>query len=70
MHMLTDWRQGGCDCFKRYLLKQRTSLIAHLVKNLPAMQEILVQFLGREDPVEKGKATHPSILAWRIPWTV
>ena len=70
MHMLTDWRQGGCDCFKRYLLKQRTSLIAYLVKNLPAMQEILVQFLGREDPVEKGKATHPSILAWRIPWTV
>ena len=54
MHMLTDWRQGGCDCFKRYLLKQRTSLIAHLVKNLPAMQEILVQFLGREDPLENG----------------
>ena len=33
------------------------------------MQEILVQFLGQEDPLEKGKATHSSILAWRIPWT-
>ena len=40
------------------------------VKNLPAMQETLVQFLGREDPLEKEKATHSSILAWRIPWTV
>ena len=34
------------------------------------MQEIAVQFLGQEDPLEKGKATHSSILAWRIPWTV
>jgi len=41
-----------------------------LVKNPPAMQETLVQLLGWEDPVEKGKATHSSILAWRIPWTV
>ena len=46
------------------------SLIAQLVKNLPAMQETLVGFLGREDPLEKGKATHSSSLAWRIPWTV
>ena len=46
------------------------SLIAQLVKNLPAMQETLVQFLGWEDPLEKGKATHSSVLAWRIPWTV
>ena len=46
------------------------SMIAQLVKNLPAMQETLVQFLGQEDPLEKGKATHSSILAWRIPWTV
>ena len=44
------------------------SLIAQLVKNLPAMQETLVQFLSWEDPLEKGKATHSSILAWRIPW--
>ena len=46
------------------------SLIAQLVKNLPAMQETLVRFLGREDPLEKGKATHCSIPALRIPWTV
>ena len=47
-----------------------TSLIAQLVKNPPAMQDAPVQFLDREDPLEKGKATHCSILAWRIPWTV
>ena len=46
------------------------SLGAQLVKNLPAMQEIWVQSLGWEDPLEKGKATLSSILAWRIPWTV
>ena len=40
-----------------------------MVKNLPAMRETRVQFLGREDPLEKGMATHSSILAWRIPWT-
>ena len=44
------------------------SLVAQLVKNLPAMQETLVRSLGWEDPLEKGKATHSSILAWRIPW--
>ena len=40
------------------------------VKNRPAMRETRVRSLGREDPLEKGKATHSSILAWRIPWTV
>ena len=40
-----------------------------MVKNLPAMQEIQVRFLGWDDPLEKGIATHFSILAWRIPWT-
>ena len=45
------------------------SLVAQMVKNLPAMQETPVQSLGQEDPLEKGKATHSSILAWRIPWT-
>ena len=44
------------------------SLVAQLVKNPPAMQETLVQFLGQEDPLEKGTATHSSILTWRIPW--
>ena len=46
------------------------SLVVQLVNNLPAMQETLVQFLSQEDPLEKGKATHSSILAWRIPWTI
>jgi len=45
------------------------SLIAQLVTNQPAMQETLVQFLGWEDPLEKGKATHSSILVWRILWS-
>ena len=39
------------------------------VKNLPAMRETWVQFLGREDLLEEGMATHSSVLAWRIPWT-
>ena len=45
------------------------SLVTQTVKNLPAMQETQVQSLGREDTLEKGMATHSSILAWRIPWT-
>ena len=44
--------------------------MAQLVKNLPAMWETWVQSLGSEDPLEKGTATHSSILAWRIPWAV
>ena len=44
-------------------------LIAQTVKNLPARQETWVRSLGQEDPLEKGMATHSSILAWRIPWT-
>jgi len=46
------------------------SLVAQLVRNPPAMRETWVQSLGCEDPLEKEKATHSSILAWRIPWTV
>ena len=46
------------------------SLVAQLVKNLPAMWETWIRSLGWEDPLEKGKATHSSILARRIPWTV
>ena len=45
-------------------------LVAQLVKNPPAMRKIWVQSLGWENPLEKGKATHSSVLAWRIPWTV
>ena len=43
--------------------------MAQALKNLPAMQEIQVQSLGQQDPLEKGMAPHSSILAWRIPWT-
>ena len=46
------------------------SLVAQLTKNPPAMWETWVQSLGWEDPLKKGKVTHASILAWRIPWTV
>ena len=45
------------------------SLVVPLVKNQPAMRETWVRSLGWEDPLEKGKATHSSILAWRIAWT-
>ena len=47
----------------------KASLVAQMVKNLPAVLETQVQSLGQEDPLKKGMATHSSILAWRIPWT-
>ena len=46
------------------------SLVAQLVKNPPAMWETWIRSLGWEDPLEKGKVTHSSILAWRIPWII
>ena len=45
------------------------SILAKMVKNMPAMYETWVWSLGQEDPLEKGMATHSSILTWRIPWT-
>ena len=45
------------------------SLVAQMVKNLPATHEPWVHSLSQEDPLEKGMATHSSVLAWRIPWT-
>ena len=52
-----------------YLLQYSwASLVAQLVKNPPTMWETWVRSLGWEDPLEKGKSTHSSILAWRIPW--
>ena len=54
-----------------YLLQYSwASLVAQVVKNLPAMRETWVRSLSWEDPLEKGKATHSSILVWGIPWTV
>ena len=44
-------------------------LVSQMVRNLPAILETLVRSLGWEDPLEKGMATHFSLLAWRIPWT-
>ena len=58
------------NSLKTDLESQWTSLVAHLVNNLPAMWEIWVRSLGWEDPLEKGKPTYSSILAWRIPWIV
>ena len=45
------------------------SLVVQMLKNLPAMQDTQVQSLGQKDPLEKGMATHPNIIAWRISWT-
>ena len=50
-------------------LSHVVSLVAQMVKRLPAMWETQVPSLGQEDPLEKEMATHSSILAWRIPWT-
>ena len=51
------------------MFQLKTSLVAQLVKNLPAVQETWVRFPGWEDPLEEGMTTHSSILAWEIPWT-
>ena len=57
------------DTEKVFVSKYSQYLITQSVKNLPEMQETQVQFLGREDPLEKEMAIQSSILAWRIPWT-
>ena len=54
---------------ERYWVPIWASLVAHMVKNLPAMKETQVPSLGQEDPLEKGMTTHSSILVWRISWT-
>ena len=56
--------QLGGSCLEVELMG--TSLVAQIVKNLPAMQETWIRFLVQEDPLEKGMATHSHILAWRI----
>ena len=75
--LICSWSDIGQVLFHLFLtstLEGRSvikpvSLVAQLVKNLPAMQETQVQSLGQEDPLEKEMATHSSILAWRILWT-
>ena len=54
---------------KHKFANQLYFLVAQMVKNLPTMQKIWIRSLGQEDLLEKGMATHSSILAWRIPWT-
>ena len=54
------------EVFSNY---HKARMVAQMVKNPPSMQETWVQSPGWEDPLEKGIATHSSILAWRIPWT-
>ena len=65
--------QGGqalcLELVQKYSCTQWASMVAQTVKNLPATQETWVQTLGREDPLKEEMATHPSVLAWRIPWT-
>ena len=56
------------DKIRVYKAPHGSSLVAQMVKHLPTMQETWVQFLGREDLLEKEMAPHSSILAWKIPW--
>ena len=58
-----------CVCEYPPLLCLWASLVAQVVKNLPTMQETWLLFLGQEDPLEEGMATHSSMLFWEIPWT-
>ena len=58
-----------CVYLEELCHRRRASLVAQTRKNLPTVRETQVRSLGREDLLEKGMATHPSILAWRIPWT-
>ena len=67
--MYSPWGRKELDTTERLHFQEdhRASLAIQLVKNLPAMQETWVRFLGQEDPLEKKMATHSSLLAWRIP---
>jgi len=60
---------GTIEYLKYFLLLLWASLVAQMVKNLPAVQETQVQSLSWDDLLEKGMATYSSIIAWRIPWT-
>ena len=68
--MIPQWGRSAGEGIGYPLQYSWTSLVAQLVKNPSSMQETLVRFLGGEDLLEKGKATHSSILVWRIPWAV
>ena len=70
LERISSIQEDVCRLYANTTQFYGASLIAQLVKNPPAMQETPVQFLGWEDSLEKGKATHSCILAWRIPQTV
>ena len=67
--ILLQASRDGAEEISGAIAKAGASLVAQTVKNLPAIRETWVRSLGREDPSEKGMATHCSILAWRIPGT-
>ena len=68
---MTIFHSQNVQVLKIYqsVLKNRDSLLAQMVKSLPAMRDTWVRSLDQEDPLEKEMATHSSILAWKIPWT-
>ena len=68
--MIPGLRRSAGERIGYPLQYSRASLAAQMVKNLPAMQETWFQSVGWEDPLEEEKATHSSILAWRIPLTI
>ena len=69
VHRVTkSWRRLS-DFMCCLLPSGKAFLVAQMVKNLPAMQETRVQFLGQEESLEKEMATHSSVLAWRLQWT-
>ena len=70
MGVVVEGSQDTCSCQNCFSIWCICicSLVSQMVKNLPAVQETQVQSLGQEEPLEKEKATHSSILAWRIPW--
>ena len=65
---VSEWRSLPL-CLSIFLAVPHGFLVAHTVKNMPTIQETWVQSLLQEDPLEKGMATHSSILAWKLPWT-
>ena len=69
LSLLLNLLVAKINLFKLLYLNSGASLVGQLVKNLPTMQDTQVRFPGREDSLEKEITTHPSILAWRIPWT-
>ena len=69
----TQWGRKESDTTERlthtYMVLKGASLVAQMVKNLPAVLKTWVQSLGQEDPLEEEMATHSTVLAWRSPWT-